>query len=64
MSDQESRFREEAAAGRRGLLSEMLSFVMENKKGWLLPILITILSVGVLVALGGSGAAPFIYTLF
>lgn len=64
MQEQESRFREEASARRRGLLAETLAFVMENKKWWLIPILVALASVGVLAALGSSGAAPFIYTLF
>lgn len=46
------------------LLGEVWGFLRENKKWWLLPIVITMLLLGLLVALGGSGAAPFIYTLF
>ena len=44
-------------------LSEIWGFLRENKKWWLLPIVITMLLLGLLVVLGGSGAAPFIYTL-
>jgi hypothetical protein len=46
------------------LLGEVWGFLRENKKWWLLPIVITMLLLGLLVVLGGSGAAPFIYTLF
>lgn len=54
-----------AAAGKQaGLLSELLGFLRANKKWWLAPILIAILLLGVLVMLGGTAAAPFIYTLF
>jgi predicted NodU family carbamoyl transferase len=35
-----------------------------KKKWWLVPILIVTLALGMLVLLGGTGAAPFIYTLF
>jgi hypothetical protein len=49
---------------RSGLLSEFWVFLKENKKWWLLPILIVIFVLGLLVFLGGSGAAPFVYTLF
>ena len=49
---------------RPGLLSEFWSFLRQNKKWWLLPILLVVLVLGALVFLAGSGAAPFIYTLF
>jgi hypothetical protein len=53
------------AHGRRvGLGREVWDFVRHNKKWWLLPILAVILLVGLLVILGSTGAAPFIYALF
>lgn len=48
----------------RGLLADLGAFLAENKKWWLIPILLTLALVGVLVVLGGTAAAPFIYTLF
>lgn len=57
-------FRSEASQKPKGPLREFLSFVMHNKKWWLTPILIVLLLVGVLAVLGGSGVAPFIYSLF
>lgn len=61
-----SRFEEAAArgAGDRGVVAEMWLFLKDNKKWWLLPILAVLLLFGVLVLLAGTGAAPFIYTLF
>jgi uncharacterized protein DUF5989 len=55
-----------AAASEKGggLFGELFDFLKTNKKWWLLPILVVLLLVGVLVVLGGSVAAPFIYTLF
>jgi hypothetical protein len=47
-----------------GLASEFLAFLAHNKKWWLLPILVVIGLLGILAVLAGSGAAPFIYTLF
>lgn len=47
-----------------GLMSEFFQFLSHNKKWWLLPILLVLALVGVLVVLGGTAAAPFIYTLF
>ena len=49
---------------RRGIASELMDFLKHNKKWWLLPILVVMLLITVLVVLVGTGAAPFIYTLF
>jgi len=57
-------FSAQAKGERQGLASEFIQFLGENKKWWLAPILITIVGLGALVALGGTAAAPFIYTLF
>ncbi len=46
------------------LVREMLEFLRHNKKFWLLPILIVLGLLGLLIFLGGTAAAPFIYTLF
>lgn len=46
------------------LVQEFLVFVTENKKWWLIPILLVLGLIGMLVVLGSTGAAPFIYTLF
>ena len=47
-----------------GLAVEFLDFLRHNKKWWLTPIIVCLLLLGILVILGGTGAAPFIYTLF
>ena len=59
-----SEFEREAKSRRGGLTSELWGFLKHNKKWWLLPILVVLLLFGLLVILGGTGAAPFIYTLF
>jgi hypothetical protein len=46
------------------LLQEFLVFILENKAWWLIPIVASLGLVGLLIALGSTGAAPFIYTLF
>ena len=53
-----------AEQGRTSLVGEFVEFLRENKKWWLAPILISVLLLGGLVLLGGTAAAPFIYTLF
>jgi hypothetical protein len=54
----------QAAEGRSGLAREFVDFLKDNKKWWLAPIIVSVLALGLLVMLGGSAAAPFIYTLF
>ena len=47
-----------------GFLSEFASMLMHNKKWWLTPIVLVLILFGLLIILGGSSYAPFIYTLF
>lgn len=47
-----------------GLIAEFIDFLLHNKKWWLIPIVVVLLMLGLLVLLSGTGAAPFIYTLF
>jgi hypothetical protein len=57
-------FEKEAARDRQSFLREFADFLMTNKKWWMIPILVVLLLVGALLVVGGSGVAPFIYTLF
>lgn len=48
-----------------GLLGELWAFMKVRKKWWLLPLIVVLLSVGVLLVFAqGSALAPFIYTIF
>ena len=48
-----------------GIVRELWLFLRGRKKLWLLPIVVTIVFLGVLMVLGETSAlAPFIYTLF
>ena len=47
------------------LISEFWLFLKQNKKFWLLPIILCLLGLGLLIVLTqGSALAPFIYTVF
>ena len=46
------------------IVREFVYFIVHNKKWWMIPIVFVLLVLGLLVALGSTGAAPFIYTLF
>lgn len=61
---EQSDFAAQAGENRSGLAGEFVEFLKDNKKWWLAPIIISILGLGLLVLLGGTAAAPFIYTLF
>ena len=57
-------FSREAEARQTGLVREFWDFLRHNKKWWLAPIIVILLLFGLLIVLAGTGAAPFIYTLF
>jgi len=52
------------APPRTNLAAEFWHFLRQNKKWWLLPIVVVLVLFGALVFLSGTAAAPFIYTLF
>lgn len=64
MSNDKKSFEQSADQRRSSLVGEFVYFLRQNKKWWLLPILIVLGAVALLVVASGSGAAPFIYTLF
>lgn len=47
-----------------GFFAELFEFLRTSKKWWLTPIIILLLAIGLLLVLGSSAVAPFIYTLF
>jgi hypothetical protein len=57
-------FEKEAQNAKGGAMRELVGFLRENKKWWLIPLLLAVILLGLVVALGATGAAPFIYTLF
>ena len=63
-NEEKSSFTDEASGDRTGLVTEFYDFLKDNKKWWLAPIILSVLGLGLLVLLGGTAAAPFIYTLF
>ena len=59
-----SQFASTAPGKEPNLLGEFFAMMKQNKKFWLGPIIIILLLFGVLITLGSSAAAPFIYSLF
>ena len=51
--------------GKLALAGEIWLFLRQNKKYWLLPIIVVLVLMGVLLIFAQSSAlAPFIYTIF
>jgi len=63
-ADQQTSFADAASGDQVGLVAEFVDFLKYNKKWWLTPIVLVLMGVGVLVVMGSTAAAPFIYTLF
>ncbi|MCB1232457.1 MAG: hypothetical protein KDN19_19570 [Verrucomicrobiae bacterium] len=64
MSESGNEF-EKASQGEQGnLFSEFLGFLKQNRKFWLLPLILVMLALAALLVLSSTAAAPFIYTLF
>ncbi|MDQ8185791.1 DUF5989 family protein [Pelagicoccus sp. SDUM812002] len=64
MSKPDSKFVEASREKQKSMFAEYWDFLRNNKKWWLTPIIVALLLVSALIVLGGSGAAPFIYSLF
>jgi len=62
-ADEQDEFLQAAGGEDRGIVSEFVQFMAENKVWWLAPILIVFGLLGILLVLGATGVAPFIYAL-
>tara|TARA_R110002049_G_scaffold2750_10_gene22436 strand:+ start:74975 stop:75187 length:213 start_codon:yes stop_codon:yes gene_type:complete len=62
--DHENDFRQAGEEKPISLVREFLIFIKEEKKWWMIPILLVLAVLGIAAALTSTGAAPFIYTLF
>ncbi len=51
-------------SSRASILKELFAFLWQNKLWWMIPIIITLIVLGVFVWFAQSAAVPFIYTLF
>ncbi len=48
----------------KSLPREFWDYMKVRKKFWLLPIIVILMLLALFIVLGGTAAAPFIYTLF
>jgi hypothetical protein len=57
-------FADAAVRPRRSLPWEVWQFARENKKWWIIPIVVALVLIGVLMLLGTTGVGSLIYPLF
>ena len=62
--ESKSEFETQASQTDIGVVQEFILFLRHNKKWWLTPIVIALLLIAVVAISAGTGAGPFIYTLF
>ena len=64
MSTPNNEFEKASQQKQGSLVSEFMAFLKQNKKFWLLPLILVMLLLAALLVLSSTAAAPFIYTLF
>lgn len=65
MSQKERTDFEQMAAEENGdFCRDLWGFLKENKKWWLVPLVVVMVGLALLMFLSSTGVAPFIYTLF
>ena len=57
-------FERQAEEAQPGLIAEFIDFLKHSKKWWLTPIIVVLSLIGFLMFLGGTAAAPFIYSIW
>jgi hypothetical protein len=55
---------EQAELAPHSFVRELWDLIRFNKKWWLTPVILALVILGAIIILGGTAAAPFIYTLF
>ena len=62
--DKRTEFEKSGEEKATSLFREFMEMLKQNKKYWLIPLILILVLFGVIVILGSTAAAPFIYTLF
>ena len=63
-NDKRTEFEKAGHEKNAGIVAEFMAMLRQNKKYWLIPLIAILALFGVLIILGSTAAAPFIYTLF
>jgi hypothetical protein len=62
--EKDDEFLKAAQQEERGIVAEFVMFMAENKIWWMTPILVVFGLLGILLVLGATGFAPFVYSFF
>lgn len=62
--DVAAEFIKQSSRERSSIGSELVAFVRQTGKWWLVPILLALIILAALAAFGSSTAGPFVYTFF
>ena len=54
----------QAEAPRPSEVTEILRFIVQTRKWWLVPVFVFLALLAVLILLAGTSLAPFVYTLY
>ena len=57
-------FEDQMTQSSPALVGELWNLLLHNKKWWLTPILVVLVLLGMLIIVGGTAMAPFVYTIF
>lgn len=65
-NEQESRnqFAQQGQEQRTGMLADFMYLLKNNRKWWMLPLILVFIAFGIFMVLSSTGVAPFIYTVF
>ena len=64
MSKSRSKFEQLDPRQSHSIARDVWEFIVENKNWWMIPIALVLGVFGLFIFFAGTGAAPFIYTLF
>ena len=62
--EKKSSFEQAGQSDQTNLVSELCQMLRQNKKYWMIPMIVVLLLLALMIMLGGTAAAPFIYQLF
>lgn len=60
----QNQFAQQGQAQRTGMLADFIYLLKNNRKWWMLPLILVFIAFGVFMVLSSTGVAPFIYTVF
>jgi len=63
-TDSGNQFAQQGQEQRTGLLADFIYLLKNNRKWWMLPLILVLIVFGIFMVLSSSGVAPFIYTVF